>query len=82
MVKWQGYKKSASTWEPEAHLISVYTTVKEYERAQSRQIFFSKILQKSIENAVSLTSETNETKENDLPASPLFSPQSIIYYWK
>lgn len=73
LVKWQGYKKSDSTWEPEAHLISVYTTVKEYDRAQSRQIFFSKILKKPIENAIYLTADFNE---NEMPASPLFSPQS------
>lgn len=52
LVKWAGFKKSESTWEPLDHLFSVKTTVQEYNLIQSRHLFYEKYLNKPMANFV------------------------------
>lgn len=52
LVKWSGFKKSESTWEPLDHLFSVKTTVQEYNLIQSRHLFYERYLNKPLANFV------------------------------
>ena len=52
LVKWSGFKKSDSTWEPLDHLFSVKTTVQEYNLIQSRHLFYERYLNKPMANFV------------------------------
>jgi len=52
LVKWAGFKKSDSTWEPYDHLAAVQSTIKEYDLIQSRQLFLEKYLNKPIEKLI------------------------------
>ena len=54
LVKWAGFKKADSTWEPLHHLISVHSTVKLYDIKQSRLLFYSKLSPKLINNEISV----------------------------
>lgn len=60
LVKWQGFSKAQSTWEPFDHLISVISTVREYDLLQSRQICYGSILKRTVKEIITLNSESGE----------------------